>query len=86
MNDEQWSALAAQNPQRVTYPSWRPPEHWAAQSKKDPWVPIKANREFWNRTHRKARKIPWFDGFRTVPVPADPPSGVNLEPRGRRNW
>lgn len=53
MTDEEWKRLAAKNPQRVTYPSWRPKEYWEAQARKAPWV-TGAGTKDWRKadTHR----------------------------------
>lgn len=81
MNEQEWRALAAQNPGRVTYPSWRPPEHWAARDKRDPWVP-QAKTTHWGKADpRKAEVFERITGFKTDPVPADKPTGMKVEPR-----
>lgn len=82
MNEQDWRTLAAQNPGRVTYPSWRPPEYWAARSKKDPWRPIEDNRNFWSRVKpRQAWNRIIQKGWPGKPIPAVSPSGMKMEKR-----
>lgn len=38
MTEEEWKALAAKNPMRVTYPNWRPKEQRLAEAQEDPWA------------------------------------------------
>jgi hypothetical protein len=81
VKDEEWRALAARNPMRVTYPSWRPKEFWAERAKKDPWVPVEDNRNFWQRTRRKAARRIAQAKWPGAPEPSGPPSGMKIEPR-----
>lgn len=85
MNDAEWRALAAKNPQRVTYPTWKPPEFWAARTKKDPWVPVEDNRNFWKRGRIKRVMRIIRPGWKSDPVPSGPPSGIEIEPRPK-SW
>lgn len=54
--DDQWRALAAQNPMRITYPSWRPKSYWEMKAKADPWKP-EEQLKYWIRSGRKVRFI-----------------------------
>lgn len=82
MDQDEWRKLAEQNPMRVTYPSWRPKEHWEAKRKADPWVLMNGTRDWRKADSRKATftvRTP-HAGFQET-RPCDPPSGMKLEPR-----
>ncbi len=58
VNEDEWRALAAQNPMRVTYPSWRTREQRLSEAKADPW-----RCETWNRkTRQNERNRPRYVG------------------------
>lgn len=96
MNEQDWRALAAQNPQRVTYPSWKPKEHWDARDKADPWVPQATTVAWYKRDPRKVEVFERLTGFKADPLPSNNPGGTKLfnrpkdwdKPAGRysRNW
>lgn len=78
--DDQWRALAAQNPMRVTYPSWRPKSHWDAKDKADPWKVASGTTDWRKADPRRSRVIRAWEGWRGKPIPTGPPSGMDLRP------
>lgn len=88
--EDEWRALAAQNPMRVTYPSWKPKSYWDAKDKADPWKVAAATTDWRKADARRATFAKVVVGWMWPAVKVGPGSGFIQPPpppvQRRRNW